>query len=614
MILNNHVKHGCLNRMFNQLNLRNLRFRHFSTFPPMKPSKLLRPALAGLAFTLSLSLSSCGISSVDGDKGDVGLTGPAGADGTSCVVRETAQVGAAFEVVCGDEVKGYLYDGADGAQGLQGATGSSGSQGLPGEKGDPGTPCTMAENAAKTGYTVTCGDEVAGDVLHGKDGAPGATGTKGDKGDDCSVETVAGGVNITCGTNDPVFLASVKGDAGTSCVVEATTAEEAAANNDAAYKVLCGTEVKGYLYNGTKGADGTGCTSRLLDKDNEADDEYFDEHPNGGTLVTCGEVSTVVENGAAGGAGENGKSCSKADDLENSAFINIVCGGDDKPQQIAKAYCGPTAYDPASAVCDHNRVFESPKTVWIGEEEVGVPIELVYVPSGQFNAQGDEGKPVTLTRGYYIGTYEVTQGQWKEVMKSNPSNESNPSNFSSCGVNCPVETVSWNNITTTGTGFLAKLNTATGETFRLPTEAEWEFAARGGPSGVGDNFTYAGTSDESKLVDYAVYNTSATAQVGSKKPNQLGLYDMSGNVFEWTSDAYDVENGDGGWDNVPYPNGTTDPKSDGSAGSRRVLRGGSWNDDAGYATVSYRYDLNPVAGTTISASASPCPPEFACVS
>ena len=179
-------------------------------------------------------------------------------------------------------------------------------------------------------------------------------------------------------------------------------------------------------------------------------------------------------------------------------------------------------------------------------------------PSSESGRDDDEGQHrVTLTKGFYMQTTEVTQGQWKAVMGSNPSYLKN------CGDNCSVESVSWNDVQE----FIRKLNSRTGGQCRLPTEAEWEYAARAGSS---TRFCF-GDSD-SGLGSYAWYDGNSgktTHAVARKQPNAWGLYDMHGNVWEWCSDWY----GD-------YPPGSvTDPEGP-SSGTRRVNRGGSWIDDA----------------------------------
>ena len=200
--------------------------------------------------------------------------------------------------------------------------------------------------------------------------------------------------------------------------------------------------------------------------------------------------------------------------------------------------------------------------------------EMVYVKGGTFtmggtdeqgsDADSDE-KPthsVTLS-DFYIGKYKVTQAQWKAVMGSNPSMFT--------GVNRPVEYVSWDDIQE----FIKKLNAQTGKKFRLPTEAEWEYAARGGNQSKG--YKYSGSNRISEVAWYDDNSVSKTHPVGRKTPNELGVYDMSGNVYEWCQDWY------GSYSSSSQTN-PTGP----SSGSRRVLRGGSWCSSARFCRVSYR--------------------------
>ena len=198
---------------------------------------------------------------------------------------------------------------------------------------------------------------------------------------------------------------------------------------------------------------------------------------------------------------------------------------------------------------------------------------MVYVEGGTFimgataeqkNKYKDEepAHSVTLS-SFYIGKYEVTQSLWKAVMGSNPSNRK--------GDNLPVENVSWNDCQT----FLRKLNAMTGKNFRLPTEAEWEYAARGGNLSRG--YQYSGSK---KIDDVAWYNNNSggeTHPVGTKAPNELGIYDMSGNVWEWCQDWY----GDYHGYSQTNPTGP-------SSGSDRVNRGGGWDYDARICRVAYR--------------------------
>jgi len=208
----------------------------------------------------------------------------------------------------------------------------------------------------------------------------------------------------------------------------------------------------------------------------------------------------------------------------------------------------------------------------------GVSFTMVYVPGGTFtmgatSEQGsdflDNEKPthsVTLS-GYHIGQTEVTQALWMAVMGSNPSYFKGDSR--------PIENVSWNDCQT----FISRLNAKTGKQFRLPTEAEWEYAARGGHSG---GSKYAGSDNINSVAWYYGNSGNETHNVATKSPNSLGIYDMSGNVWEWCQDWY----GD-------YSSSSqTNPKGP-SSGDLRVFRGGSWNVGAGLCRVSNRNGYTP---------------------
>ena len=183
--------------------------------------------------------------------------------------------------------------------------------------------------------------------------------------------------------------------------------------------------------------------------------------------------------------------------------------------------------------------------------------------SNDSEAHSDE-KPVhsVTLNDYYIGETEVTQELWEAVMGSNPSVFK--------GSKKPVEMVSWNNCQE----FIMKLNRLTGRDFRLPTEAEWEYAARGGNKSQGYKYSGSNTIDDVAWYDE---NSLSTHPVGTKAPNELGLYDMSGNVWEWCSDWY----GDYSSSSQTNPTGS-------SSGSGRVLRGGSWCRDAQCCRVAFR--------------------------
>lgn len=201
--------------------------------------------------------------------------------------------------------------------------------------------------------------------------------------------------------------------------------------------------------------------------------------------------------------------------------------------------------------------------------------EMVFVKGGTFQMGSNSGDSdeapahsVTLS-DYYLGKYEVTQAQWRAVMGSNPSY------FKSCE-GCPVEQVSWNDVQ----DFVSRLNQQTGKRYRLPTEAEWEFAARGGIQSRG--YTYSGSNEIGSVAWYINNSQRKTQAVGSKHPNELGVYDMTGNVWEWCSDWY------GNYDSysVTNPKGLT-------SGQYRVNRGGSWHLEAGIFRISIRSKNRP---------------------
>ena len=182
----------------------------------------------------------------------------------------------------------------------------------------------------------------------------------------------------------------------------------------------------------------------------------------------------------------------------------------------------------------------------------------------------DDEKPahqVTLS-SFSIGKYEVTQEEWQAVMGSNPSKFK--------GGKRPVEEVSW----TDCQEFIRKLNQMTGKRFRLPTEAEWEYAARGGNRSNG--YKYAGSDNLGSVAWYDDNSGSQTHDVGQKSPNELGLYDMSGNVWEWCQD----------WHGSYSSSSQTNPTG-ASSGSFRVHRGGSWYFNARHFRSSHRDCHNP---------------------
>ena len=201
-----------------------------------------------------------------------------------------------------------------------------------------------------------------------------------------------------------------------------------------------------------------------------------------------------------------------------------------------------------------------------------VKLEMVLVPAGKFKMGspttevGYEDKTqhkVTLTKTFYMGKYEVTQEQWFEIMGGNPSKEK--------GRMLPVTNVSWNDCQ----DFIKKLNAKTNGGYRLPTEAEWEYACRAGTTtaySFGDNIT---AKDANYNIGVKILKPVA---VGGYKPNAFGLYDMHGNVWEWCEDWY-----------AAYPKESVIDPNGPAAGKRRVLRGGSFFSDASDVRSSARF-------------------------
>ena len=207
-------------------------------------------------------------------------------------------------------------------------------------------------------------------------------------------------------------------------------------------------------------------------------------------------------------------------------------------------------------------------------------IEMVFVQGGTFwmgcsadqseDIIWDDETPVHLVTldGFHIAKYQVTQAQWVAVMGANPS--------AFKGVNFPIEYVSWNSVQE----FIRRLNVLTGKQYRLPTEAEWEYAARGGVESSG--YKYSGSNLLTDVAWHGANSSVTTHPVGTKQPNELGIYDMSGNVWEWCNDWYGK-----------YPSSTQINPKGPSSGSYRVSRGGYWLGPAWCCRVADRNCLAP---------------------
>ena len=207
-----------------------------------------------------------------------------------------------------------------------------------------------------------------------------------------------------------------------------------------------------------------------------------------------------------------------------------------------------------------------------------IGMELVLVPAGEFlmgSSQGDEDEQpvhrVRISKAFYMGKYEVTQSQYEAVMGANPSSYKGADRASH-----PVEKVSWKN----AVEFCLRLSQKEKKTYRLPTEAEWEYACR-----AGTQTKYGFGAREADLADYAWYGNnseSKTHPVGLKKPNAWGLYDMHGNVWEWCSDWYGE-----------YPRGNVTDPAGAQSGEGRVRRGGGWGNSARGCRSANRYGGRP---------------------
>jgi formylglycine-generating enzyme required for sulfatase activity len=202
--------------------------------------------------------------------------------------------------------------------------------------------------------------------------------------------------------------------------------------------------------------------------------------------------------------------------------------------------------------------------------------EMIVVQGGTFSMghnNFDEDKPAhTVTvNNFFIGKYEITQKQWRSVMGKDPMHLA----FVGCD-DCPVERVSWLDIQE----FLQKLNALTGKNYRLPTEAEWEYAAKGGNKSK--NYKYSGSDNIEEVAWCGNTSDSKTHPIGTKKANELGIHDMTGNVWEWCNDWYDKN-----YYTYSPPKNPQGPAS----GSTRVIRGGSWVNYPTISRVTFR-DIN----------------------
>ena len=200
--------------------------------------------------------------------------------------------------------------------------------------------------------------------------------------------------------------------------------------------------------------------------------------------------------------------------------------------------------------------------------------DMVLLPSGSLPMKLDKVPDAKATvtvniPSFAIGKTEVTQRQWKAIMGDNPSR------FVACGLDCPVENVSWKDIAQ----FIRKLNQKTGQNYRLPSEAEWEYAARGGSTTDTPFADNAAALEEQAW--YIANSRKAPRPVAGKKPNAFGLHDLYGNVWEWVEDCFHASYAGLPLDGSAWTTACTSPQ--------RVLRGGSWSDEASSLRNRGRY-------------------------
>ncbi len=242
------------------------------------------------------------------------------------------------------------------------------------------------------------------------------------------------------------------------------------------------------------------------------------------------------------------------------------------------------------------------------ENALGLNMKMIYVEGGTFMMGASSGDSyawywetpahqVTLD-SYYIAEFEVTQSQWKKIMGTTVyqqrDKEDSSNSIRGVGDNYPMYYVSYEE----AIRFCQELSLLTGRTYLLPTEAQWEFAARGGNKGKNSDNKYSGSYSIDAVAWYDNNSNSSTHPVGQKRANQLGIYDMSGNVWEWCSDWFGS-----------YSSGSQTNPTGPSSGQYRVLRGGGLSSDAGFSRISHRRTKYPSNRDSDSGFRVVCIPE-----
>ncbi|HQT81097.1 MAG: hypothetical protein B7Z60_02995 [Ferrovum sp. 37-45-19] len=202
--------------------------------------------------------------------------------------------------------------------------------------------------------------------------------------------------------------------------------------------------------------------------------------------------------------------------------------------------------------------------------------DLVQIPAGSYQSRGDSPHRVTFSKSFLMSATLITQGQWRAVMGHNPSV------FTGCGDACPVENISWEEAQV----FILRLNAKTGKHYSLPSETQWEYACIGRTSQ-----NYCGSSNVSSIAWFKENSDNTTHAVATKRPNDWGLFDMNGNVWEWLEDCYHeslkgAPNNGSAWEDTMVPEQSQSCPS-------RVLRGGAWNNTADELEVGRRSADDP---------------------
>ena len=565
-------------------------------------------------------------SSVVISDGADGVSGVDGQDGQPCVT--TDNLDGTYTLTCPDGSSVVVSDGVDGINGSDGVDGTNGTDGIDGTNGtdgqngtdgingidgEDGQPCTTTDNLDGT-YTLTCPD---GSSVVISDGADGVSGVDGQDGQPCvTTDNLDGTYTLTCPDGSSVVISDgVDGQDGVNGTdgIDGTNGTDGQNGTDGV--------------NGVDGEDGQPCTTT--------------DNLDGTYTLTCPDGSSVVisdgADGVSGVDGQDGQPCVTTDNLDGTYTLTCPDGSSVVISDGADGLDGLNGSDGTDGVdgqdadpCvvvehgDGTATITCPdgsSTTFITLPETPEGYVLVHAgeflmgsPDTELTRESDETQHlVTLTRSFYVKMTEVTQGEWAELATGRPDWNPTPSHFSSCGAQCPVERVNWwealhyANAKSEADGvtpcyiFSGCTSDRVGDDrtcdsvsfqdiygdpvatplecagYRLPTEAEWEFAYRAGTqtsyySGEILVDTLTCTNPDPALDAIAWYCVNAgseTHPVAGKAANGWGLFDMAGNVREWVWDTYDETSHNSG--------ARVDPVGDGG-GLYTVVRGGGYGD------------------------------------